>query len=123
MEFSPTDESQLDDYFREVAATPVLTPDEETQLALAIEDGNSDAREHLVRANLRLVVDKARANTGKGLSLLKLIEEGTHGLLLAVEAFDPRTGSRFAEEANRWIEQRIQNALDAAAIPNQQRDE
>src|SRR5260370_13464692 len=100
MEFAPADETQLDDYFREVAETPVLAPDEEIQLALRIEDGDPEAREHLVRANLRLVVDNARANTGKGLSLLKLLEEGTHALLVAVHAFDPRTRTLSATEAN-----------------------
>jgi RNA polymerase primary sigma factor len=111
MEFCPSDESELADYFREASETPLLNADEEKQLGYRIQNGDSEARERLVRANLWLVVDRTRRNAGGGLTLLKLIEEGTLGLLFAVEAYDPATDTRFEEVANHWIEEMIRRAL------------
>ena len=74
---------------REINETPLLNADEEKDLARKIEDGDSEARDRMVRANLRLVVNIARSYTGKGLGLQDLIEEGNLGLLRAVEGFDP----------------------------------
>jgi RNA polymerase primary sigma factor len=113
MEFAPTAETDLDEYCRTPSATPVLSPGEETQLAYRIEEGDSEARERLVRANLRLVVDTAPRHVGKGLALLRVLQEGTHGLLLAVEAFDPRSGVGFTEHATFWIEEAINRAVAA----------
>ena len=111
MEFAPTDETDLDEFCRTALAAPVLAPDEEIQLGHRIEEGDSEAREHLVHANLRLVAEAACRHAGEGMTLLRLLQEGTHGLLLAVEAFDPRSSAPFMETANHWIGQTIQRAV------------
>jgi RNA polymerase primary sigma factor len=89
------------------------SPDEEEVLGLRIEEGDSEAREQLIRANLRLVVQAARRHEGQGLPLVRLLQEGTHGLLVAVEAWDPRSGDAFSESANHWIEEANQGAVAA----------
>src|SRR6202022_996605 len=78
-------QSPLETYLREINETPLLNADQEKQLAYRIEKGDSEARDQMVRANLRLVVNIARSYTGKGLGLQDLIEEGNLGLLRAVE--------------------------------------
>ncbi len=80
-------------------------------MARAIALGDTLARDRMVRANLRLVVNIARGYTGKGLSLQDLIEEGNLGLLRAVEGFDPDMGTRFSTYASYWIKQSIKRAL------------
>jgi RNA polymerase primary sigma factor len=117
MEFSPTDETDLDEYCRTAFEMAELSRDEEVVLALRIEEGDPDARERLVLANLRLVVQAARRHGGQGLTLLRLVQEGTEGLLHAVEAFDPRSGASFGELANQWIEQQIQSAASSGERP------
>ncbi len=107
----PAVQSPLDTYLREINETPLLSADEEKELAHKIEDGNSEARDRMVRANLRLVVNIARSYTGKGLGLQDLIEEGNLGLLRAVEGFDPRMNTRFSTYASYWIKQSIKRAL------------
>src|SRR5437879_13528544 len=77
-------QSPLETYLSEINETPLLSADEEKQLALRIEDGDSEARDHMVRANLRLVVNIARSYTGKGLGLQDLIAEGNLGRISAV---------------------------------------
>src|ERR1700692_1525681 len=104
-------QSPLETYLREINETPLLNAEEEKQLAYRIELGNSEARDHMVRANLRLVVNIARSYTGKGLALQDLIEEGNLGLLRAVEGFDPRMNTRFSTYASYWIKQSIKRAL------------
>jgi RNA polymerase primary sigma factor len=104
-------QSPLETYLREINETVLLTQEEETMLALAIGEGDMEARDRMVRANLRLVVNIARAYTGKGLSLQDLIEEGNLGLLRAVEGFDPGVGTRFSTYASYWIKQAIKRAL------------
>src|SRR2546425_8340033 len=104
-------QSPLETYLREIDKTPLLTADEEKSLARRIEEGDSEARDHLVRANLRLVVNIARSYTGKGLGLQDLIEEGNLGLLRAVEGFDPAMNTRFSTYASYWIKQSIKRAL------------
>src|SRR5919202_5487496 len=104
-------QSPLETYLGEINATPLLTADEEKALARRIEQGDSEARDHLVRANLRLVVNIARSYTGKGLGLQDLIEEGNLGLLRAVEGFDAGMGTRFSTYASYWIKQSIKRAL------------
>jgi RNA polymerase primary sigma factor len=103
--------SPLETYLREINETPLLKEDEEKQLAYRVEDGDSAARDHLVRANLRLVVNIARSYVGKGLSLEDLIAEGNLGLLRAVEGFDPGMNTRFSTYASYWIKQSIKRAL------------
>jgi len=98
-------------YLREINETPLLSANEEKELAYRIEEGDSEARDRMVRANLRLVVNIARGYTGKGLGLQDLIEEGNLGLLRAVEGFDPSMNTRFSTYASYWIKQSIKRAL------------
>jgi RNA polymerase primary sigma factor len=104
-------QSPLETYLREINETALLTAEQEKELAYRIEDGDSQARDQMVRANLRLVVNIARGYTGKGLGLQDLIEEGNLGLLRAVEGFDPGMNTRFSTYASYWIKQSIKRAL------------
>jgi RNA polymerase primary sigma factor len=111
---SPEDaapQSPLETYLREINETPLLCAQEEQDLARRIGAGDPMARDHMVRANLRLVVNIARGYVGKGLGLQDLIEEGNLGLLRAVEGFDPDMGTRFSTYASYWIKQSIKRAL------------
>src|SRR5213083_2192428 len=107
----PSVQSPLETYLREINETALLSADEEKMLARRIEEGDSEARDRMVRANLRLVVNIARSYTGKGLALQDLIEEGNLGLLRAVEGFDPTMNTRFSTYASYWIKQSIKRAL------------
>ena len=104
-------QSPLETYLREINETSLLSADDEHDLAVAIGVGDVQARDRMVRANLRLVVNIARGYTGKGLGLQDLIEEGNLGLLRAVEGFDPAVGTRFSTYASYWIKQSIKRAL------------
>jgi len=104
-------QSPLETYLREINETPLLNAEEEKELALRIGEGDNEARDQMVRANLRLVVNIARSYTGKGLGLQDLIEEGNLGLLRAVEGFDPTMNTRFSTYASYWIKQSIKRAL------------
>lgn len=104
-------QSPLETYLREINETPLLSAKEEQELAQRISEGDVRARDQMVRANLRLVVNIARGYTGKGLGLQDLIEEGNLGLLRAVEGFDPGVGTRFSTYASYWIKQSIKRAL------------
>src|SRR6516225_7487623 len=107
----PSVQSPLETYLREINETALLNAGQERELAIAIGQGNVQARDRMVRANLRLVVNIARGYTGKGLGLQDLIEEGNLGLLRAVEGFDPAMGTRFSTYASYWIKQSIKRAL------------
>ena len=104
-------QSPLETYLREINSTALLSAKEEKDLARQIEEGDTRARDQMVRANLRLVVNIARGYTGKGLALPDLIEEGNLGLLRAVEGFDPEMNTRFSTYASYWIKQSIKRAL------------
>jgi len=104
-------QTPLETYLREINETSLLSAKDEHELAGAIGRGDIRARDRMVRANLRLVVNIARGYTGKGLSLQDLIEEGNLGLLRAVEGFDPAMGTRFSTYASYWIKQSIKRAL------------
>jgi RNA polymerase primary sigma factor len=104
-------QSPLETYLREINETALLSADEEKQLSRAISAGDNMARDRMVRANLRLVVNIARGYSGKGLPLQDLIEEGNLGLLRAVEGFDPDMNTRFSTYASYWIKQSIKRAL------------
>jgi RNA polymerase primary sigma factor len=104
-------QTPLETYLREINETALLTGHDEQTLAIAIGNGDSRARDRMVRANLRLVVNIARGYAGKGLGLQDLIEEGNLGLLRAVEGFDPAMGTRFSTYASYWIKQSIKRAL------------
>jgi RNA polymerase primary sigma factor len=107
----PSVQSPLETYLREINETPLLSAAEEKELAYRIDQGDNDARDRMVRANLRLVVNIARGYTGKGLGLQDLIEEGNLGLLRAVQGFDPAMNTRFSTYASYWIKQSIKRAL------------
>ena len=104
-------QNPLETYLRDINETPLLTADDEKRLAVAIGKGDALARDHMVRANLRLVVNIARGYANRGLPLPDLIEEGNLGLLRAVEGFDPTVGTRFSTYASYWIKQSIKRAL------------
>ncbi len=108
---TPRVQTPLETYLREINETALLTAAQERELARRIGDGDTRARDQMVRANLRLVVNIARGYTGKGLGLQDLIEEGNLGLLRAVEGFDPSMGTRFSTYASYWIKQSIKRAL------------
>src|SRR5438094_6588864 len=107
----PSVQSPLETYLREINETPLLNASEEKVLAYKIEEGDSEARDQMVRANLRLVVNIARGYAGKGLGLQDLIEEGNLGLLRAVEGFDPSMNTRFSTYASYWIKQSMKRAV------------
>ena len=94
-----------------IAATPLLTADEEISLAKRIERGDLDAKDHMTRANLRLVVSIAKRYRNQGLPFLDLIQEGSIGLVRAVEKFDYRKGFKFSTYATWWIRQAISRAI------------
>jgi RNA polymerase primary sigma factor len=98
-------------YLREIGKTPLLTPDEEVQLAARIKKGDESARAHMIKANLRLVVKIAQDYANYGLPLLDLISEGNIGLMKAVERFDPAKGGKLSTYAAWWIKQSIKRAL------------
>ncbi len=98
-------------YMREIGQTPLLTPAEEVELAKRIKKGDRAAREHMIKANLRLVVKIARDYERSGIPLLDLISEGNIGLMTAVERFDPHKGAKLSTYASFWIKQSIRRAL------------
>jgi RNA polymerase primary sigma factor len=104
-------QSPLDTYMRDINATPLMARDQERELGRRAAGGDAEARDHMVRANLRLVVRMARNYTGRGLPLEDLIAEGNLGLLRAVEGFDPDRQVRFSTYACCWIKQSIRRAL------------
>ncbi len=103
--------SNLQLYLQEIGKTALLTIEEEIQLAKRIRRGNKAARDHMISANLRLVVKIAMDYKDFGLPLLDLISEGNIGLIKAVERFDPRKGGKLSTYAAWWIKQSIKRAL------------
>jgi RNA polymerase primary sigma factor len=103
--------SPLQIYLHDINDTPLLSAEEERELAERVALGDPYAREHMVKANLRLVVNIARGYLGKGLSLEDLIEEGNLGLMRAVEGFDGMMDTRFSTYASYWIKQSIRRAV------------
>src|SRR2546428_11848470 len=98
-------------YLQEIGQFPLLTPQEEIELAGKIKKGDAAARERMINANLRLVVTIARDYANLGLPLLDLISEGNIGLTKAVERFDPTKGAKLSTYAMWWIKQSIKRAL------------
>ena len=103
--------SALNLYMREAVEVPLLTVAEENALAARIKKGDAVAREHMIRANLRLVVKIAKDYDGLGLPLLDLINEGNIGLMKGVERFDPSKGGKLSTYSSWWIKQSIKRAL------------
>jgi RNA polymerase primary sigma factor len=113
-ELALTIEPSLDSlrlYLRSIGRVDLLTAGQEVDLAKRIERGDIDAKRHMVEANLRLVVSIAKSYLGRGLSLLDLIQEGSLGLIRAVEKFDYRRGYKFSTYATWWIRQAVTRAL------------
>jgi RNA polymerase primary sigma factor len=104
-------DSSLRIYLREISKTDLLTPQEEVKLAARIKRGDREARAHMIKANLRLVVKIAQDYSGYGLPLADLISEGNIGLMKAVERFDPEKGGKLSTYAAWWIKQSIKRAL------------
>ncbi|MBD0348034.1 MAG: sigma-70 family RNA polymerase sigma factor [Thermoleophilia bacterium] len=98
-------------YLREIGKVPLLTADQEVYLAKRIERGDMAAKTHMIEANLRLVVSIAKGYLGRGLSFLDLIQEGSLGLIRAVEKFDYRRGYKFSTYATWWIRQAVTRAI------------
>ena len=98
-------------YLKEIGLVPLLTADQEVQLALRIEEGDESAKQELAEANLRLVVSIAKRYVGRGMQFLDLIQEGNMGLMKAVEKFDYRKGFKFSTYATWWIRQAITRAI------------
>jgi RNA polymerase primary sigma factor len=104
-----TDALQL--FLNEAGRWPLLTKEEEVELAKRIERGDAEAKERMINSNLRLVVSIAKRYQGHGLSLLDLIQEGIIGLIRAVEKFDWRRGFKFSTYATWWIRQAVQRGV------------
>jgi RNA polymerase primary sigma factor len=98
-------------YLREIGKVPLLTADQEVYLAKRIERGDMSAKTQMIEANLRLVVSIAKGYLGRGLSFLDLIQEGSLGLIRAVEKFDYRKGYKFSTYATWWIRQAVTRAI------------
>lgn len=98
-------------YLREIGKIPLLTQEEESELAYRAIDGDKKAKDKLAEANMRLVVSIAKRYSGRGLDFLDLIQEGNTGLLRAVEKFDPDKGFKFSTYATWWIRQAITRAI------------
>jgi RNA polymerase primary sigma factor len=98
-------------YLRDIGRVPLLTAQEEVELAKRIEAGDMAAKQKMVEANLRLVVSIAKGYLGRGLSFLDLIQEGSLGLIRAVEKFDYRRGFKFSTYATWWIRQAVTRAI------------
>ncbi|MBQ4564969.1 MAG: RNA polymerase sigma factor RpoD [Oscillospiraceae bacterium] len=108
-------EYNLDDpvrmYLKEIGQIPLLTVEEEQELARRVVDGDEDAKKKLTEANLRLVVSIAKKYSGRGLHILDLIQEGNTGLIRAVDKFDHTKGNKFSTYATWWIRQAITRAI------------
>jgi RNA polymerase primary sigma factor len=98
-------------YLREIAKVPLLTADQEVRLAKRVERGDQAAKRQMIEANLRLVVSIAKPHVGRGLPFLDLIQEGSVGLIRAVEKFDYRRGFKFSTYATWWIRQAVSRAV------------
>lgn len=98
-------------YLKEIGRVPLLTPEEEVELAQRMEQGDEEAKKKLVEANLRLVVSIAKRYVGRGMLFLDLIQEGNLGLMKAVEKFDYRKGYKFSTYATWWIRQAITRSI------------
>jgi len=111
----PEDSHVLTRFLQDIGKTPLLTREDEIVLAKRIERGDLVAKERMMTANLRLVVSVAKRYQGQGLPLLDLIQEGTIGLVRAVEKFDWRKGFKFSTYATLWIKQSLRRAIDDKA--------
>ena len=109
----PTPPDPIEEYLRAIEAIPSLTSNEERELLIAAKSGDDDgsAKRRLIEAHLRVVVQIAHQNEGRGMRFLNLVEEGNLGLIRAVELFDPSTGGEFGPFAEQQINKAITHAL------------
>lgn len=98
-------------YLKEISRYPLLTPEEEVELAKRVQDGDEEAKRRFILSNLRLVVSIAKKYHSAGLTFLDLIEEGNLGLIKGVQRFDPERGVRFSTYASWWIKQSLNRAI------------
>ncbi len=110
-EFSEESDDPVRAYLKEIGKIPLLTSEEEAELAKRIEAGDEQAKKRLAEGNLRLVVSIAKRYTGHGLQLLDLIQEGNIGLMKAVEKFDYHKGFKFSTYATWWIRQSLTRSI------------
>ena len=109
--YVPRSQQMLDQYLQEIGTIPLLTADDEVRLAQKIKEGDEEALQAMVRANLRFVVSVAKKYQGQGLTLSDLINEGNYGLIKAAQRFDETRGFKFISYAVWWIRQAILQAL------------
>ncbi|MCB0825351.1 MAG: RNA polymerase sigma factor RpoD/SigA [Armatimonadetes bacterium] len=102
-------------YLQRLTTAPLLTADEERRLTLAARQGSVEARDRLVEANIRLVINVAKSYQSRSIPLEDLIQEGVIGLMTAINRFDPEKGFRFSTYATHWIRQSIGRAVDGKA--------
>jgi len=107
----------IDVYLRRIGQTPLLSPEEERRLARRVKQGEREAKQRLIEANLRFVVKIAKGYQNKGLSLLDLIQEGNLGLIESIEKFDETLGYRLTTYCGWWIRLAIQRAIEQKARP------
>src|SRR5690554_6875617 len=105
----------LSDIIRDISRYPLLSAEEEIELAKRIEQGDEEAKERLIKCNLRLVVSVAKKYTCSGMAIEDLIQEGSIGLMRAVEKFDYRRGHKFSTYATWWIRQKVIRATQNQA--------
>lgn len=103
--------SLIDQYYKDIRSSPLLTKEEEVYYARRIQKGDNEARHQMIKSNLRLVVKIAKRYLKSGIPILDLIEEGNIGLMRAVEKFDPERGFRFSTYGAWWIQQTIERAI------------
>lgn len=117
-----TAEDGVKQYLQEIRSIPMLTEQEEKELAVRCNAGDQEAVRHMVNANLRLVVSIAREYAGRGVPMLDLIQEGSIGLLTAAKKFDPSLGFRFSTYATKWIRRGVLRCLteqsDVIRVPS-----
>ncbi|MCA8911369.1 MAG: sigma-70 family RNA polymerase sigma factor [Planctomycetes bacterium] len=104
-------DANFQQYLKEIRETPLLTAEEEVTLSRLIHQGDTEARERMIKANLRLVVSVAKEFLNRGLPFMDLIAEGNIGLMKGIEKFDPEQGNRFSTYGVHWIKQSIRRAL------------
>ncbi|KAA0216395.1 RNA polymerase sigma factor RpoD/SigA [bacterium] len=105
------DDGSFELYLKDIRETPLLTLEEERSLARRVQQGDAEARDRMIRANLRLVVAEAKKFLHRGLSYMDLVAEGNIGLMRAVEKFDPERENKFSTYAVHWIKQAMRRAL------------
>lgn len=98
-------------YLNDIGANPLLTPEQERELATRVRQGDFEARQKMIEHNLRLVVNIAKHYNNRGIPMLDLVEEGNLGLMHALEKFEPERGFRFSTYATWWIRQNIERAI------------